>query len=301
MPRPGPFSALTPDPHPHPVKKPRPKTIGGAPRSGKWTRQPDDRRLGGRNRGALIGLAILALVLLGGMGAYLGWADAQLRRGLLRQAEVLRGRTDWVALEELPPRVVVPFATVLDTTGFARRGLRDAQALTTVSHDLVRQVHRLDGGVADRARELAMAPLLEARTGPDGLLELYLNRVSFGRAGEWPVYGIRAAARDYFGTEPAQLSLGEAATLAGMLLEPRLADPEAEPAAVGARRREVLRMLLLAGRIDADAFRAALAEPLGFQPGADYAPMARPLDWQEEPGVIRLPESLRPRPDSAVS
>ena len=73
------------------------------------------------------------------------------------------------------------------------------------------------------------------------------------------------------------------------------------PGAVGARRNEVLRRLTAAGVIDAAQARAAAAEPLAFQPGADYVPMSRPLGWKSEPQVIRLPPELRPTPDSAAS
>jgi membrane peptidoglycan carboxypeptidase len=93
--------------------------------------------------------------------------------------------------------------------------------------------------------------------------------------------------------------VSEAATLAGILLPPQLADPEADPGAVGTRRNEVLRILLNTGKIGQGQYQAARAEPLAFQPGEDYAPMSRPPNWRAEAPVIRLPEALRPRADSA--
>ncbi len=71
---------------------------------------------------------------------------------------------------------------------------------------------------------------------------------------------------------------------------------------MGTRRNEVLLLLLRKQKIDEAAYRAARAEPLAFQPGEDYAPMTRPAEWrQTEPAVIRLPEALRPRADSAAA
>jgi hypothetical protein len=276
------------------------KLLGGAPRTGKWAKQPEDTRLGGRYRGSLIGVGILGLILLVGISGYLVWNDSQLRAGLLKQEREARRRPDWVPLEQLPPYARDAFAAVADTTSFARRSQQRGQPLPSVSRELVQQVHQLTDGLGDQARGQTMAPLLEARTSPDRLLELYLNRVYMGRTENWPLYGVQHAAQEYFGKDVRRLTLGEAATLAGILLPPRLQDPEAEPGAVGTRRNEVLLILLHSGKIDAAAYRAARAEPLAFQPGEDYAPMSRPADWRAEAPVIRLPEALRPRPDSAA-
>ncbi|HEU0013165.1 MAG TPA: transglycosylase domain-containing protein [Longimicrobium sp.] len=282
--------------------RPKGKALGGAARGGKWTRGPEETRLGGRHRNSLIALGVLALLLVAGAGVYLGLMNWQLQRGLLKQRSEMRGRADWVRLRELPAHVPLAFAVALDTGSATTRAPLRRATRPAVSRELVRQVYRLGGGLRDGAREMALTPLLEARTSDAELLELYLNRVYMGRTEEWPVYGLHHAARDYFNKEPRQLSLSEAATLAGILLAPRMEDPEAEPGAVGARRNEVLRMLLARGRIGAAQYRAAVAEPLSFQPGEDYAPMSRPLDWkQDEVPVIRLPEALRPNPDSLAA
>jgi hypothetical protein len=282
--------------------KHRGKLLGGAPRTGKWAKQPEDTRIGGRYRGSLIAVGVLGLIVLAGIGGYLGWSDMQLRAGLLKQEQEARRRPDWVPLNELQPYTRDAFAAVADTTSFARRSQRRGEPLPSVSSEMVRQIHQLTDDLGDQARGQTMAPLLEARTSPDRLLELYVNRVYMGRTENWPLYGVQHAAQEYFGKDARRLTLGEAATLAGILLPPRLQDPEAEPGAVGTRRNEVLLQLLRTKKIDEAAYRAARAEPLAFQPGEDYAPMTRPADWrQSEPAVIRLPEALRPRADSAAT
>jgi hypothetical protein len=272
------------------------KILGGAPRTGRWTRQPEDTRFGGRQRGSLIAVLVVLALLLGGIAAYLVWADQRLRAGLLAQEREARGRPDWVALENLPPHVGDAFGVVVDTTSFARRSLRRGDADQALSRQLLRQVHRLDGSASGQAQELAMAPLLEVRRPSRRLLELYVNRVAMGRTEYWSVFGAQHASRDFFGKELRSVTPGEAATLAGILLPPRLEDPEAHPGAVGARRNEVLRRMREAGHLDAAVYAAALREPLGFQPGIEHAPMSRPVDWQSEPEVIRLPDELRPSP-----
>jgi hypothetical protein len=276
------------------------KKLGGAPRGGRWTKQPEESRFGGRHRGSIIAIVVLGLLVLGGIGGYLGMADARLRAGLLAQEREARQRPDWVSLRDVPPYVGHAFASVVDTTSFVRRNLRRPEFQPPISRDLVRQVHLLDGGLGSQLEELAMAPLLEVRTSRHRLLELYVNRVSLGRTDHWSVYGVGSAARDFFGKDARDLTLGEAATLAGILLPPRLADPEAEPGAAGARRNEVLRRLLAEGHVAQPAHDAATREPLGFQPGLEHAPMSRPIDWPGEVEVIRLPEALRPAPPEAT-
>lgn len=271
------------------------KFLGGAPRSGRWTRHREDTRLGGKHRGSIIALLVLALLIVGGIGGFLFLANQRLEAGLLAQEREARQRPDWVSLRELPAHVRDAFGVVVDTASFVQRSIRRGEE-RSVSRELVRQVHMLEGGLADEARELAMAPILEVRTSPRRLMELYVNRVNLGRTENWAVFGVQNASRDFFGKGPAELTPGEAATLAGILLPPRLADPEAEPGAAGARRNEVLRRMLASGSLDPGAYRAAVSEPLGFQPGIEHAPMSRPVDWQEPPEVIRLPEELRPEP-----
>ena len=72
-----------------------------------------------------------------------------------------------------------------------------------------------------KAQELILAIWLEARFSKKQILELYLNRVYFGAG----AYGIEAASQRYFGKPAAQLSLGEAALLAGMMKGPSRYSP----------------------------------------------------------------------------
>jgi hypothetical protein len=275
--------------------------LGGAPRSGRWTRQPEETRVGGRYRGSLIALLVVGALIVGGIGTFGVLMYLHLQHGLLEQRREARQRPDWLPMERLPLHVRGAFALVVDTTSFQIAATHGRWDRPRLSRDLVRQVYMLDGGLRDEAREMAMAPLLEASTSAEGLMELYLNRVYLGLAGEVPVHGVLHAAREYFGKEPEALTPSEAATLAGILLPPRLIRPEDAPGAVGPRRNEVLRMMLRARKIDAEVYRQALIEPLAFQPGIVHEPMARPRGWEREPEVIRLPDALQPSPPAEES
>lgn len=245
----------------------------------------------------LLGTLAIGLFVLGLVGGFAWAADRQLRGGVLRQRAEAQRRPDWVALDRLPAYVPAAFVAVVDPAFLETGTLRAGEEGTTLARELVRQVHLIPGSLGGEARELVMAPLLEHRTDKRELLELFLNRVYLGREQGYPVFGIHHAAREYFDKEPSQLSLGETATLAGLLLAPRIEDPDLRAGAVGARRNEVLRVMWLGELITAEQYRQAASEPLAFQPGLDEFPMTRPADWGRE-AVIRLPENLRPQPDS---
>lgn len=279
--------------------KNKPKALGGAPRTGKWTRDtPERRRMGGEYRGSMIVLLVLGALIVVGMGVFAFFAHDRLDRGVVGQYRQSQRRPDWVRLNQLPPYLVDAVLAVVDTSSFQRLSPYGRQDRPRLTVDLVSQVQRLRRGPADQAWRAFMVPLAEAQLSRGAMVEFYLNRTYLGQAGDWRVYGVQHAAEEYFGKDARRLSLSEAATLAGMLLPPRMLNPSNSPGAVGARRNEVLVRLLESGKIDRAAFDQAVAEPLAFQPGIDYAPMSRPADWGKEPEVIKLPPGSIPLPDS---
>lgn len=274
---------------------------GGVFRGGRWGRRLTGRPTQG-SRWTLFLPLLPILFVVGLVGGFAWRLEQELERGLLRQRAEQQRRPDWTSLTALPP--YLPRAILLiEDPGYLRRG--DLQDLgnpgrRALPRRLLEQVYGLDGGLWTEARATMLAPLLERRLARAHILELYLNRVRFGRSGRYPVVGVDGAAREYFAKAPGELTLGESATLAGLLLPPPLENPRSRPGAAGARRNEVLRQLLAAGEIDDAAFRGAIAEPLAFQPGLRYAPMSRPARWQRAPeAVIIPPPPLNPAADSA--
>lgn len=273
----------------------RGKRLGGkAPRQPmRWSATP--RRPRNIPRGTLIvvaiGVAVIALVA--GAGLML---DRQVRGGILAQRAEALQRPDWVDIDALPAYVPRAFLAVVDPRMLARtRGRAPAEG-RTLARDLVQQVHLLPSSLAGESRARLMSPVLEKRLADTAMVELYLNRIYLGRSEGDSVYGVFHAAREFFGKEPTELTLGEAATLAGLLLEPRIEDARASVGAVGARRAEVLRVMRMLGLIDDDAFRQAGAERLGVQPGLEQMPMSRPAGWGTPASPIRLPPESRPVP-----
>jgi membrane peptidoglycan carboxypeptidase len=237
-----------------------------------------------------IGAALIGVLVLGVVIGFALAIDREVRGGILRQRLEAMQRPDWVELRELPAYVPEIFLAVVDP-GFGQTGTIRTRAgrSTTIPRELVREVHLLGSGLRGHARELVMAPVLEQRASRDQVLELYLNRVYLGEANGMPVYGLYHAAHDYLGKEPSQMTLSESATLAALLLEPRIPDPDAQPGAVGVRRNEILRSLLLEGAISQEQYQEAISEALAFQPGLRKVPMTRRLPLPADTLVIRLP------------
>lgn len=275
---------------------------GGAFRGGRWGRSLTGRPTAGSRW--TVFLPLLPVLFIVGLVAGFAWRlEQELERGLLRQRAEQQRRPDWTPLAALPPYLPRAILLVEDPGYLRRTELQDLgnPGGKTVPRRLLRQVYGLDAGVWAEARAMTLAPLLERRLTRTHILEFYLNRARFGRSGRFTVVGIGDAAREYFDKAPAELTLGESATLAGLLLPPPLDDPRLRSGAVGARRNEVLRRLLAAGVIDDAGFRGAVAEPLAFQPGLRYAPMSRPARWQRAPApVVIPPPPLNPAADSAT-
>lgn len=95
-------------------------------------------------------------------------------------------------------------------------------------------------GYVRKLRELKYAITLEERLTKDEILVGYLNLVYYGQRN----YGVEAASRFYFNTHAADLTVAQAALLAGVVQNPGTTDPYANPEAAEARRNLVLAKML---------------------------------------------------------
>ncbi len=112
-----------------------------------------------------------------------------------------------------------------------------------------------DQNLGRKIQEALLALWLEQTYTKAEILELYINRVYFGAG----AYGIEAAAQRYFGKSARNLSLGEAAILAGVLQAPSRLSPDTHPEAAAERARLVLNAMAEEGYIsDAEAEAAAI-------------------------------------------
>ncbi len=116
--------------------------------------------------------------------------------------------------------------------------------------------------------EFGLAPLIELRLSKNEILEAYLNEIYLGHRDGREVRGIGEAARVYFGMTPKNLTVAEAAMLAGMIRAPNRDNPDERARISKERRDAVLGVMLDKKWIDKDAHDRAVAADAEFRPGS---------------------------------
>jgi 1A family penicillin-binding protein len=144
------------------------------------------------------------------------------------------------------------------------RHRRVAQGASTITQQLARQSFLTpDKTLHRKLQELILAARMERRYPKKRILELYLNKVYFGDG----LYGAEAAARGFFGKHASQLTLPEAATLAGLVKSPSSYAPTVSMERATSRRNVVLQAMLENGVISSSDLRAARAQKIVLYDG----------------------------------
>src|SRR6185369_4138702 len=139
----------------------------------------------------------------------------------------------------------------VDVAGLTRALLRNAgderlgQGGSTITQQLVKNTYLSPEKTLQRKYAEAMLALaLERRLSKQDILALYCNEIYLGQRGVVGVRGMKEAADVFFGKELRDLTLAEAATLAGMIQSPARYSPLQHPEAAQARRNLVLAAML---------------------------------------------------------
>ncbi len=114
------------------------------------------------------------------------------------------------------------------------------------------------GLVLMKFKEWVLASKLERRFTKKEILMLYFNTVSFGNNS----YGVKIAAKTYFGKEPAELNIEESAMLIALLKGPSFYNPKKHPERALARRNFVLRQMGKAGYLTLNEYKALEDKPV---------------------------------------
>jgi penicillin-binding protein 1B len=162
----------------------------------------------------------------------------------------------------------------VDLWGVARAAFSwgdDEQALkqggSTITQQFVKNTYLTPERTLQRKfREAALAAVLESRMSKQDIFALYCNEIYLGRRGSVSVRGVRQAAGVFFGKDLKDLSLAEAATVAGMIQSPGRYAPDRHSDEARARRNVVLAGMLRDGAINAEEARAACDEPVRVAP-----------------------------------
>jgi penicillin-binding protein 1B len=156
-----------------------------------------------------------------------------------------------------------PIAIVGAASSYALGRQDYLRGASTLTQQLVKNTFLTQERTAKRKlQEWIMSVALERRLSKEEVLELYLNDVWLGQRGSFAIHGVPEASRIFFGKDIANVSLSEAATIAGVIQSPPRHSPFNNPERSKERRNVVLRAMADAGFITADAAARAAREPL---------------------------------------
>lgn len=143
-----------------------------------------------------------------------------------------------------------------------------SEGASTITQQLVRNTvlsdEQFEMSLKRKVREAYIAIQMEKMYTKDQILNMYLNTIFFGHG----AYGIQAASITYFNKNASDLTLNEAATLAGLAQAPSAYDPFVNPDAATARRNKVLERMLAAGDITQEEHDATVNEPVVTEAGS---------------------------------
>lgn len=152
----------------------------------------------------------------------------------------------------------------LDWMGVARAVFKTAtggssQGGSTISQQAARNVFlSLDRTMRRKLSEVFVTWRMERDFSKEEILAIYLNKIFFGQRS----YGIAAAAETYFGKRLDELTVAEAALLAGIIQSPAIQNPVRSVKNAESRRTYVLRRMAELGFIDGPTHEAARNEPI---------------------------------------
>lgn len=210
------------------------------------------------------------------------------RNGLvLRTTRAADGsRTSWMPLGEMDSKLITAFVAVedrrffqhgaLDWRALARAALANARAghvvsgASTLAMQTARLLHPSGRTWSGKVVQLLWALRLSAHLDRQQILEQYLNRVHLGQG----AVGVASAAALYFGASARDLSVGQAALLAGIAHAPSSDNPLVSARRARASRERALRRMARAGYVDEAALARAREEPVVAMP--DGAPFLAP-------------------------
>ena len=204
----------------------------------------------------LLGIVLLAVLIV----ALFGVVTPPTTPYMIAQGRALGGiRHQWVSLDNVAPVVARSVVAAEDANfclhwGFDMRAIRKAldqggrRGASTISQQVAKNLFLWQGRSWPRkALEALLTPLVEALWSKRRILEVYLNIAEFDTG----VFGIAAAAQDYFHVAPDRLSPRQAALLAAILPDPKRRSASHPSAFVARRARSIMdgaRTILADGR-----------------------------------------------------
>jgi penicillin-binding protein 1A len=228
----------------------------------------------------------------------------QVTRVLARDGTVLGElfveRRTLVPIEEIPSAMKLAALAAEDANFYEHAGLNYLGMLRALGKNLT-STHTRQGGstitqqviknvlltpertMSRKMREVILARRIEAELTKDEILELYLNHIYFGHGR----YGVEEAARYYFGKGIREVTLAEAAMLAGIIKGPGVYSPRVDLARARTRQAFVLDQMVQKGFAKPEQAAAAKKEPTKIAPEPEARPELAPEVVDEVKRTLR--------------
>jgi penicillin-binding protein 1B len=210
-------------------------------------------------------------------------------------AALKTGQQETLTYQNIPPVLVQAILAIEDRRFFAHSGvdiwgmsraflrwstsgsLKFTQGGSTITQQLVKNTYLTPEKTLSRKyNEVMISLALEQRLSKQDIFALYCNEVYLGQRNGVGVRGVAQAARIFFGKDLKDISLAEAATIAGMIQSPARYAPDQHPEAAQARRDTVMAAMVRDGAVDLEASKKEQTVPIevaAFEgPSSELAP-----------------------------
>ncbi|MBP6002747.1 MAG: PBP1A family penicillin-binding protein [Pyrinomonadaceae bacterium] len=229
------------------------------------------------------------------------------------------GRRKSVGFDDLPQHLVKAITVTEDRAFFEHYGVNVrgiARALwrryegedvgplsnqggSSITQQLVKNLLlNRDMTLQRKLTEAYMSIILETRLSKQEIFTLYANQIYLGQQSGVSIYGVGEASSAYFGKDVTQLSLAEAAFLAGIIRSPNRYNPYKNLAKVTERRNQVLESMFEAGEIDQQQASGSKLEPIQLKQISNRKdlqgmPYFSQYAIEELPKLVNDPEALQ--------
>src|SRR5215213_8170746 len=231
------------------------------------------------------------------------------------------GRRRTVTFADIPPHLVKAITVTEDRAFFEHYGVNFrgiARALwrryereegddsplanqggSSITQQLVKNLLLTNEPTLERkATEAFMSMILETRLSKEEIFTLYANQIYLGQQSGVSIYGVGEAANVYFGKDVSQLTLGEAAFMAGIIRSPNRYGPYKNPERVEERRNQILDSMREAGEITEQQAIEARGTKLTLKPvtarkDLQGMPYFSQFAIEELPKIVSDPEALQ--------
>ncbi|MBP7475643.1 MAG: PBP1A family penicillin-binding protein [Pyrinomonadaceae bacterium] len=229
------------------------------------------------------------------------------------------GRRKTVTFNDIPPHLVKAITVTEDRAFFEHYGINlrgiarafwrryesdenspiSNQGGSSITQQLVKNLLLTRDQTWERKiTEAYMSVILETRLTKQEIFTLYANQIYLGQQSGVSIYGVGEASNAYFGKDVSQLTLPEAAFLAGIIRSPNRYNPYKNPERVQERRNQVLESMVEAGELDAGKLAQVRTEPIQLRQISNTKdlqgmPYFSQFAIEELPKIISDPEALQ--------